>query len=118
MHDATRALLALACTGLGIAFLVMLFQVFYHVHDELIAFGGAFGLALFFVLWLKIHIANRPIRVKPNMYTEPKVGRHRAEGATEIIIGKYYTWLRKKDDFDDLFTVMLTEKRAKPAPIF
>lgn len=118
MHDATRALLALACTGLGIAFLVMILQVFYHIHDELIAFGGAFGLALFLVLWMKIHITNRPIRVKANAYTEPTVGRHQAENATEVIVGKYYTWLRKKDEFDDLFTVMVNEQRANPAPIF
>lgn len=122
MSDALEAFLALAWTGLGIAVTFVIFQIYYLIHDEVASIGGIFGLALFFTLWLKMHLANRPIRVEKKDYTEEgHIGRHRIESDNIVgeIRGMYGTWKRKKaEDFDGLFTDMVLEKRNNPTPIF
>lgn len=120
MLDAMHAFLALGWTGLAIFCAVMLVQIAYHIYDEISALGGLLGVALFFTMWLKIHINSRQPYVGIHEYTEPKhKGKHRCENIVGELKGVHRTWkLKKAEDFDGLFASMVQEKRHEPAPIF
>lgn len=120
MLDAMHAFLALGWTGLAIFAGVMLLQIYYHIHDEILALGGMFGVVLYFALWMKYHMSSRNPYVEANAYTELDYrGRHRSENIVGEVRGMYYTWkLKKSEDSDCLFSTWVTEKQHEPTPIF